>query len=169
MGYYQHETAEKSYARFSEKEDNILTATIQLAPHQEYSRDYVYKLEGLGSMFNGTYRFTKVTHTINPQGYTVEAEAKMIYDNWGRNVEKGYKNVKPKAPLKKKKDMVYTVRAGDTLWGIAKNYCKSPNDWKEIEKYNHAPLVKRDKRNANSQGHWIYPGMKIVIPGHVLK
>lgn len=174
MGYYKSEPIEKAYNRFSEKEDAILTATIQLAPHQEYDRDNVYKLTGLGSMFNGTYRFTKVVHTINPQGYFVEAEARMIHDNKGTHVEGGYKNKKPKEkkpkePVKTKKDMIYTVKSGDTLWEIAEKYCKSPLDWKEIEKANHALLVRRDKRNAKDSGHFIYPGQKIRIPSHLLK
>ena len=169
MGYYKNEPIEKAYNRFSEKEDAILTATIQLAPHQEYDRDNVYKLTGLGSMFNGTYRFTKVVHTINPQGYFVEAEARMIYDSKWVYVEDVYKNKKPKAPVKTKKDKIYTVKKGDTLWGIAKKYCKSPLDWKEIEKANHSLLARRDKRNAKDLGHWLYPGKKIRIPSHLLK
>lgn len=169
MGYYKNEPIEKAYNRFSEKEDAILTATIQLAPHQEYDRDNVYKLTGLGSMFNGTYRFTKVVHTINPQGYFVEAEARMISGNKGSYVEEGSKNKKPKEQVKTKKDMTYTVKRGDTLWEIAKKYCKSPLDWKEIEKANHELLVGRDKRNAKDLGHFIYPGQKIRIPNYLLK
>lgn len=174
MGYYKSEPMEKAYNRFSEKEDAILTASIQLAPHQEYGRDNVYRLTGLGSMFNGTYRFTKVVHTINPQGYFVEAEARMISDNKGSYVEEGYKNKKykdrkAKEPVKTKKDMIYTVKSGDTLWKIAEKYCKSPLDWKEIEKANHALLAGRGKRNAKDLGNCIYPGQKIKIPNHLLK
>jgi LysM repeat protein len=173
MGYYRHETMEKAYNKFSEKEDAILEGTVELAPHQEYVRDSVYQLGGLGSMFDGMYRFKKVTHTIDPSGYTVSAEARMVYDRKGNFVEGGYQAgkapAKPKVPVKTKGDKAYTVKSGDTLWDIAKKYCKSALDWKGIEKANHAVLVARDKRNKNGAGHWIYPGQKLKIPGSLLK
>jgi nucleoid-associated protein YgaU len=173
MGYYRNEPKEKAYNKFSEKEGAILNADVELAPHEEYSRDNVYKLEGLGSMFNGTYRFKKVVHTISPSGYTVNAQARMVYDSKGNFVEGGYKTApkpkKPKAPVKTRNDLTYVVRSGDTLWGIASRKCKSPLDWKAIEKANHAKLVARDSRNASDTGHWIYPSQKLIIPGHLLK
>lgn len=175
MGYYKHETVEKAYNKFSEKEEAILVADIELAPHQEYDRDNVYNLAGLGSMFDGTYRFKKVIHTINAGGYFVNAEARMVYDIRGNFVEGGYTNgtsnapSKPKAPLTTMGDKTHTVVSGDTLWAIAKKYCKSALDWKAIEKANHAMLVARDKRNNGDLGHWIYGGQRIIIPGHLLK
>lgn len=176
MAYYKNEPAEKAYNVFSEKVDAILVATVNLAPHQEYDRDTFYNFRGLGSMFEGKYRLKKVVHTINAGGYFVEAEARMAYDIRGNAVEGGYKKSntpaapkKAKAPTTKKSDKTYVVKSGDTLWGIASKLCKSPLDWKDIEKENHKLLVSRDKRNASDLGHWIYPGQKLVIPGELLK
>lgn len=175
MGYYRHENLEKSYKLFAEKADSALTASLDLAPHKEYDRDNVYKLKGLGSMFDGTFRMTRVVHTINPSGYTVNADVRMVYDMKGNFVETKTSTssqnapAKPQAPVQTKGDKAYTVVSGDTLWGIAKRFCKSPLDWKAIEKANHSILVARDKRNANGAGHWIYPGQKLSIPGTLLK
>lgn len=51
-------------------------------------------------------------------------------------------------------DKTYTVKKGDTLWGISSEKFKNPYQWKRIWKAN--PFI----RNP----HWIYPGQRLVLP-----
>jgi nucleoid-associated protein YgaU len=176
MGYYRNEPVEKAYNVFAEKDDQQLVADIELMPNHVYSRDDVYKLTGLGSMFDGTYRLTNIIHTINTSGYSVHATARMVYDKRGVFVEGGYTAtannntpVKDPAPTTSRQDMKYTVKSGDTLSAIAQRYCHSTSDWRAIEAANHAMLVARNSKNATDLGHWIYPSQVLTIPSALLK
>jgi nucleoid-associated protein YgaU len=176
MGYYRSEPVEKAYNVFTEKADQVCVADIELIPNEIFTRDNVYKIQGVGSMFEGTYRFKKVIHLINTSGYTSHAEARMVYDKRGNFIEGGYTATannntpaKDPAPVTTRNDMQYTVKSGDTLSAIARTYCHSTNDWRAIEAANHAMLVARNSRNASDLGHWIYPGMVITIPNSLLK
>ncbi len=51
-------------------------------------------------------------------------------------------------------EKAYTVKRGDTLWGISSAKFKNPYQWKRIWKAN--PFI----RNP----HWIYPGQKLMLP-----
>lgn len=61
----------------------------------------------------------------------------------------------------------YTVKSGDTLWGIAASKLGSGADWKKIYDKNKAVIEAEAKRRGRSNsdcGHWIYPGTTLVIP-----
>lgn len=61
----------------------------------------------------------------------------------------------------------YTIKSGDTLWGIAKKFYKKGSKWKTIYKANKTIIEKAAKkhgRKSSSNGHWIYPGTVIKIP-----
>jgi nucleoid-associated protein YgaU len=49
----------------------------------------------------------------------------------------------------------YTIKSGDTLSKIAKQYYGNANDWKKIFEANKATIKDADK---------IFPGQKIIIP-----
>ncbi len=51
-------------------------------------------------------------------------------------------------------DKTYTVKKGDTLWGISSAKFKNPYQWKRIWKAN----------SFIRNPHWIYPGQKLMLP-----
>lgn len=62
------------------------------------------------------------------------------------------------------KDSYYVVKGGDTLWAIAGAKYGQNTAWRKIWEANKDMLIKRDKRNANDHGHWIFPGQSLRIP-----
>lgn len=64
----------------------------------------------------------------------------------------------PKKPTHRKPQTTYyTVKKGDTLWGIAQHYYKNGNDWRTLYNANRSQI-----RNPNL----IYPGQKLKVPAH---
>lgn len=61
----------------------------------------------------------------------------------------------------------YTVKSGDTLWGIAKKFYGSGSSWKKIYNKNKSKIesaAKKHGKKSSSNGHWIYPGTRLTIP-----
>ena len=62
----------------------------------------------------------------------------------------------------------YTIKSGDTLWNIAKKKMGSGAKWTTLYNANKTVIEnaakKRGKASSNN-GHWIYPGTVLVIPG----
>lgn len=61
----------------------------------------------------------------------------------------------------------YTVKSGDCLWNIAKKFYGNGADWKKIYNANKSAIeadAKKHGRGSSSNGHWIYPGLKLTIP-----
>ena len=61
----------------------------------------------------------------------------------------------------------YVIRSGDTLWNIAKQEYGDATDWKKIYEANKSTIESAAKdhgKTSSSNGHWIYPGTKIVLP-----
>ena len=62
----------------------------------------------------------------------------------------------------------YTIKSGDTLWGIAKKFYGNGAKWNTIYTANKDIIEKTAKKygkKSSSNGHWIYPGVKLTIPG----
>lgn len=62
----------------------------------------------------------------------------------------------------------YTIKSGDTLWAIATKYYGAGSKWPTIYNANKDIIestAKKRGKKSSSNGHWIYPGTVIIIPG----
>lgn len=62
----------------------------------------------------------------------------------------------------------YTVKSGDTLWRISKIYLGSGARYMEIYNLNASVIeaaAKAHGKSSSSNGHWIWPGTVLTIPG----
>lgn len=63
----------------------------------------------------------------------------------------------------------YTIVKGDTLWNIAKLKLGKGSRWTEIYNANKSVIESAAKargKASSSNGHWIFPGTEIIIPGN---
>lgn len=61
----------------------------------------------------------------------------------------------------------YTVKSGDCLWNIAKKFYGNGAKWKVIYNANKAAIeadAKKHGYKSSSNGHWIWKGLKLIIP-----
>ena len=66
------------------------------------------------------------------------------------------------------KSTTYTVQSGDCLWNIAKAAYGNGAKWKTIYDANKSAIkadAKKHGKKSSSNGHWIWPGLKLTIPG----
>ena len=64
--------------------------------------------------------------------------------------------------------MEYTVKKGDNLWNLARKYLGSGTKMKDIYEANKDAIEKEAKRRGkkdSDNGHWIWEGTKLNIPG----
>lgn len=62
----------------------------------------------------------------------------------------------------------YTIKSGDTLWSIAQRFLGSGTKWKTIYDANKDIIESTAKSRgykSSDNGHWIFPGVKLTIPG----
>ena len=94
---------------------------------------------------------------------TVVKVTKKPKTNGGKNGNTPVNNT----PKKNTKNKTYIVKKGDRLWKISKKFYGKGSRWKEIYKANKAVIEKAAKKHgkkSSSNGRWIYPGTKLVIP-----
>ena len=61
----------------------------------------------------------------------------------------------------------YTVKRGDTLWGIASKKYGSGKKWTHIYKKNKSVIESTARKRgmkSSDNGHWIFPGEKLILP-----
>lgn len=127
--------------------------------------------------------------TVSLEDYTIDDDADESMDNivsidlkqyvsYGTKIvkvtkkkgkKKKKKTTKSRSAGKKSKTSgkTYEIREKDTLWNIAKKKLGSGAKWASIYNKNKTVIEKAAKkrgRASSSNGHWIYPGTKIILP-----
>lgn len=62
----------------------------------------------------------------------------------------------------------YTIKSGDTLWEIAYKFYNDGSKWRQIYEANKEIIESTAKERgygSSQNGHWIFPGVTIKIPG----
>lgn len=62
----------------------------------------------------------------------------------------------------------YVIKSGDTLWAIATKFYGTGTKWSDIYNANKDIIeatAKKYGRKSSDNGHWIYPGVTLTIPG----
>lgn len=81
--------------------------------------------------------------------------------------KKTNKDTNKKTKRKSKSYTTYTIKSGDTLWGIARKKLGNGSKWKTIYNRNKSIIEKTAKKRglkSSNNGWWIFPGTKIQIP-----
>lgn len=128
----------------------------------------------------GTARdFESTVLTVSLEGYKMEENADNGYDikiSLKFKEYVGYTTVKKtivnNTPVKNTTKTVtetksYTVKKGDCLWKISRKFYGTSVKWKTIYNANKTVIEKTARKYgkaSSSNGHWIYPGTKLVIP-----
>lgn len=96
-----------------------------------------------------------------------EKKALEIYDTSDLNVVSSVKKTNPRNEPDRAAGSTYTVKSGDTLWGIASMEAGNGTKWTEIYDANAETIeaaAKAHGKSSSDHGHWIWPGTVLIIP-----
>ncbi len=149
--------------KYNDIEINTLNGTLNFIVNEQTIKlkagDTV-KLLGLGKYLSGDYYVKDVTRQISSNGY--EHSATLIKTDFGASLKvkssetpKAEQKQTPSTPKAEDAKRTYTVKKGDCLWKIAKQYYGNGASWGKIYDANTGKIA-----NPNL----IYPGQIFVIP-----
>lgn len=130
---------------------------VELSISLKQYRDY-----GVKTITLVTVQTTTKTETTKKTDKTTKASTTSKKTNTTKVASSTKKRATKSSSGKK-----YTVKKGDTLWGIAKKYYGSGSKWSKIYSKNKSVIestAKKHGKRSSSNGHWIYPGTKLTIP-----
>lgn len=149
--------------QYNDIEINTLNGTLNFIANEQTIKlkagDTV-KLLGLGKHLSGDYYVKDITRQISSNGY--EHSATLIKTDFGASLKikssetpKTEQKQTPSTPKAEEAKRTYTVKKGDCLWKIAKQYYGNGASWGKIYDANTGKIA-----NPNL----IYPGQVFVIP-----
>lgn len=133
--------------------------------NQSYGINYLVSLEDI-SLVEDANEGDDVLVTFNLKQYK-EYGVKTLPNNYLKTTTST--SNKPRSNEGKgAKSSVYTVKSGDCLWNIAKAAYGNGAKYTTIYNTNKSAIeadAKKHGKASSSNGHWIWPGLKLTIPG----
>lgn len=157
----------KAKSKLLEFNRKCQTVTFKVMGDTKYIASSVIEITGMGKL-NGNYYIDSVKHTKAPKsGYTCDISAHKVVIVPGVKVASQPKTANVKK-TNKNSGRKYTIVSGDTLWGIATRFLGSGAKYTQIYNSNKSTIesaAKKYGKSSSSNGHWIYPGTVLTIPG----
>lgn len=145
------------------------TMNLKLRGDSRYVASKCVNISGFGKL-DGKYYIDSVTHEKNAgSGYTCSLDMHGVIVVEGvtvATVQSG--DTTKKASESSAMGKSYTVVSGDTLWKISTDFLGSGANYMQIYHANSGTIESEAKahgKSSSSNGHWIYPGMTLTIPG----
>ena len=159
----------KAKAKLLEHNRQCQTMSIKVKGDTKYISSKCVQLEGFGKL-DGKYYIDSVTHSKDPgSGYTCSMELHLAIIVKGvtvATVQSG--DTTKKASSSSTAAKKYTIVSGDTLWAISTKQLGSGAKYMQIYNANSSVIesaAKSHGRSSSNNGHWIYPGTVLTIPG----
>ena len=159
----------KAKAKLLEHNRQCQTMSIKVKGDTKYISSKCVQLEGFGKL-DGKYYIDSVTHSKDPgSGYTCSMELHLAIIVKGvtvATVQSG--DTTKKASSSSTAAKKYTIVSGDTLWAISTKQLGSGAKYMQIYNTNSSVIesaAKSHGRSSSNNGHWIYPGTVLTIPG----
>lgn len=169
----------QAMAKVNAENRKIETLTVTILAKTSLIASHCVKIKGLGKI-DGKYYIDQIKHNIGDSGYTMQLSLhrvqKLLQATQKNTKETVVNNKNSKASQSGNTNNAgssgagsqYTVVSGDTLWGIAKRFLGAGNRCGEIYNANSSVIEEAAKSHGkanSSNGHWIYPGTVLNIPG----
>ena len=159
----------KAKAKLLEHNRKCQTMSLKTKGDVKYIACKTIDISGFGKL-DGTYYIDTVTHTKDANGgYTVSLDVHLCIIVNGvsvATVDAG--DTAKKAESNSGEAKTYTIVSGDTLWKISTKFLGSGAKYMQIYNPNKSVIedaAKSHGRSSSSNGHWIWPGTVLTIPG----
>ncbi|WP_024346591.1 LysM peptidoglycan-binding domain-containing protein [Lacrimispora indolis] len=159
----------KAKAKLLEHNRQCQTMNVTVKGDTKYIASKCAEIDGWGKL-DGKYYIDTVTHSKDAgSGYTCTLEMHLTLVVKGVTVA----TVQSGDTVKKAADSsatskTYTIVSGDTLWKISTKNLGSGAKYMQIYNANSGTIesaAKSHGKSSSSNGHWIYPGTTLTIPG----
>lgn len=159
----------KAKSKLLEHNRQCQTMSVKLMGDTKYIASKCANVSGFGKL-DGKYYIDTVTHEKNAgSGYYCTLEMHAIIIVKGVTVAKvDSGDTTKKASESSAKSKTYTIVSGDTLWKISTQFLGSGAKYMQIYNANSGAIegaAKSHGKTSSSNGHWIYPGTTLTIPG----
>lgn len=159
----------KAKARLLAHNRQCQTMNLKLRGDSRYIASKCVNISGFGKL-DGKYYIDSVTHEKDAgSGYMCSLDMHGVIVVKGvtvATVQSG--DTTKKASDSSAMGKSYTVVSGDTLWKISTDFLGSGANYMQIYHANSGVIESEAKahgKSSSGNGHWIYPGMTLTMPG----
>jgi len=157
----------KAKSKLLEYNRKCQTVAFKVMGDTKYIASCVVELTGLGKL-SGNYYLDTVKHSKSPSsGYKCDITAHKVATVPGVKVASQPKAAKVKKTTKNT-GRKYTTVSDDTLWGISSKLLGTGTNYTKIYNKNKSAIesaARKHGKSSSGNGHWLYPGTVLTIPG----